>query len=316
MNGSARKPGLVLTDTDRELFRWLWMLRVTTLGQLRRAAYYQPDTGRVSSIHNVRKRLHRLWDKGYLRGDTLLETRERIYMLEEAALPALRDRYRIEQQRLYRPRGAQSLRQTHHALMVSECAVRFLESIRRSLIELASLPPLAMPFYHTHAVGNVHTKKHVERFVTQEDLDVPGQPKALRVRPDLVFGLAQDSASGKVGRLYFLEADRGTESPREVAEKLLAYHHYAQYRDPEDESRLLWQRYGSMRDYRVLLVAIDRRRSKALVRGLSSKPGFELVAVTDLDALKERNPVFDPIWTNALGSRRALARRTSPGDRS
>lgn len=306
-------PGLVLTDTDHELFRWLWMLRVLTLGQLRRAGYYQPEEDRVSSLHNVRKRLQRLWQKGYLHGDTLLETRERIYFLAERALPALRDRFDIEQQRLYRPAGRpQSLRQVHHALMVSECAVRVAESIRKSAIQLAALPPLGMPFYHTHAVGDVRKKRHVERFVTQEDLFLPSHAKPLRIRPDLVFALIQESSAGPVGRLYFLEADRGSESPREAAAKLLAYHHYAEYLDPLDSSRYLWQRYGEMRDFRVLLVTTDDRRAATLVRALSgnsSKPGFELVAVATVDAMKEQSLVFDPIWTNALGSERALARR-------
>ncbi len=232
-SGSRRPPGLVLTDTDHELFRWLWMLRVLTLGQLRRAGYYQPEEDRVSSLHNVRKRLRRLWQKGYITGDTLLETRERIYFLDEPALPALRDRYGIEQQRLYRPAGsAQSLRQIHHALMVSECAVTVAESIRKSAIQLVDLPPLGMPFYHTHAVGDVRQKKHVERFVSQENLDVAGFDKPLRIRPDLVFALNQNSMGSPVSRLYCLEADRGSESPREVAEKLRAYHHYAEYLDP------------------------------------------------------------------------------------
>lgn len=305
-----RSPGLVLTDTDHELFRWLWMLRVLTLGQLRRAGYYQPDEDRVSSLHNVRKRLRRLWQKGYIRGDTLLETRERIYFLDEPALPALRERYGIEQQRLYRPRGkAQSLRQVHHALMVSECAVRVAESIRKSAIQLADLPPLKMPFYHTHAVGNVRKKKHVERFVTQENLDLAGLDQPLRIRPDLVFALTQDSARGPVSRLYFLEADRGSESPREVAEKLRAYHHYAEYLDPLDSSRYLWQRYGAVRDFRVLMVTTDDRRAATLVRALKGQPGFELAAVATIDAVKEQNLVFGPIWTNAIGVNRALARR-------
>lgn len=316
-DGTTRRRGLVLTDTDHELFRWLWMLRVLTLGQLRRAGYYQPEEDRVSSLHNVRKRLRRLWQKGYIFGETLLETRERIYLLAEPALPALRERYGIEQQRLYRPSGrAQSLRQIHHSLMVSECAVRVAESIRKSAIQLADLPPFGMPFYHTHAVGDVRQKKHVERFVTQENLAVAGSEKPLRIRPDLVFALIQNSSGrlprDSVGRLYFLEADRGSESPREIAEKLLAYHHYAEYLDPRDSSRFLWQRYGAVRDFRVLLVTTDDRRASTLVHALSGKPGFELMAITTIEAVKDSNLVFDPIWTNALGPDRALARRLRP----
>ena len=67
------KKRLVLTARDVELFRWLWMLRVLTLGQLRRLGYYQPDTGQLSVLDNVRKRLKRLWDAGYFEGTRLLD---------------------------------------------------------------------------------------------------------------------------------------------------------------------------------------------------------------------------------------------------
>jgi hypothetical protein len=300
-----RRPGLVLTERDLQLFRWLWMLRVLTLGQLRRVGYYQPETGRCSSLHNVRKRLQRLWQAGYLTGDTVLETRERVYFLAEPALEPLRERFGVAQRRLYRPRGMETLRQVHHSLMVSECAVRVAESIRNSGMSLCDLPPLRMPFYHPHAVGNVRKKKHVERFVTQEDLRVPGHPKRLRIRPDLVFALAQGDAS----RLYFLEADRGSEAPREVATKQLAYHHYATAPDPNDPLRARWQRYGPMRDFRVLIVTTDDRRAAQLCGALRSKPGFELMAVSTIQSVTEENILFDPVWTNQRGRKRALARR-------
>ncbi len=67
-----------------------------------------------------------------------------------------------------------------------------------------------------------------------------------------------------------------------------------------------------MRDFRVLLVTTDDRRAATLVRALSEKLGFELAAITTIEAVKERNLVFDPIWTNAMGAGRALARRLPP----
>jgi hypothetical protein len=305
---------LVLTETDVELFRWLWMVRVLTLGQLQRVGYYQPETGNLSSLHNVRKRLQRLWRKGYLSGDTVLETRERIYFLAERALPALRRHHGIPQRRLYQPRGSGTWRQVHHSLMISECAVRVLESLRESDLELLDLAPLGMSFYHTHAVGDTSSKKHVERFISQADLDVPSQATPLRIRPDLVFALTKAQNEQEVARLYFLEADRGFESAREIAAKLLAYHHYATALDPADTSRYQWQRYGPVRDFRVLLVTSEQQRARSLVRSLKGKPGFELTAVASFDAVKEKNLVFDPIWTNAAGRGRALARgRALPG---
>lgn len=305
MDGDRKQRGLALTETDLVLFRWLWMLRVLTLGQLRRVGYYQSDTGNLSSFDNVRKRLRRLDEKGYVTGDILTETKERIYFLTEPALPALRGSCGIQQKRLYKPRGMETLRQIHHALMVSECAVRVLESIRESNLTLPNLPPLSSPFLHTHAVGNPRKKKHTERFVTQEDLRTSGGAQPLRIRPDLVFALAQ----GDTTRLYFLEADRGSESPREIAAKMLAYDRYVTYADPKEPSRLLWQRYGEVRDFRVLLVTTDDRRVANLTRSLQGKPGWELLSLATFDAVKENSMMFDPVWTNAYGEGRALARQ-------
>ena len=298
---------LLLTPGDIEVFRWLWMLRVMTLGQLRRVRYYQPKTGRLSVLDNVRKRLKRLRDGGYLIGDTYLDSKERIYYLGEQALPALRERYGIDQRRLYHPRFAVDL-QIRHPLLVSECAVRVTESIRRSPLTLPDLAPLWVPFIHTHAIGNPAKKRHVERFVSQDDIAVAGRSRPLRIRPDLVFALAQ----GNVSRLYFLEADRGSESPQEIAEKLLGYAHYQNAFEPSDPEKRRWQRYGAMRDYRVLFVTTDQRRVESLTTYLEQRPGFHLLALTSILAVKEKNMVFDPIWTNKAGPDRPLAKRPEP----
>ncbi len=300
-SGPRRSRRLVPTPTDVDLFRWLWMLRVLSLDQLRRLGYYQPKTGRLSSLDNVRKRLHRLWDKGYLVGNNLL-TRERIYFLGERALASLRDEYGIWQRRLYKPKGMETMGHVRHALLVSECAVRITEAVRRSTVQIPDLAPLGVPFYHTHAVGDPSKRKHVERFVTQEDLRVPGIPEAMCIRPDLVFALEKASGS----RLYLLEADRGSESPQEIALKQRGYFHYKQARDPQEPAHHLWQRYGLVRDFRVLFVTTTDRRIELLRHKLQDKPGFELLAFTTIDQLKEHNPVFDPIWTAHTGRTMAL----------
>ena len=299
----------MLTETDVDLFRWLWMLRVMTLGQLRRAGYYQPDTGRVSSLDNVRKRLRRLSQKGFLESDRLLDTRERIYLLAEPALFPLRERYDIVQRRLYKPQGLGTLRQVHHALLVSECAVQVVEALRDSSLETLNLRPLGVPFYYTHAVANPRQKRHVERFVTQEDIAVPGRAAPLRIRPDLVFALAQ----GSVARLYFLEVDRGSEGVAQIAEKQLGYHHYFEAPDPASPERKLWQRYGAVHDYRVLLVTTEARRVTTLVQQLRLQPGFGLMNFSTVGERQEQergeNFVHDPIWTNQYGTQRSLAKR-------
>ncbi len=301
-----RQKGLVLTPTDIELFRWLWMVRVMTLGQLRRVGYYQPGTGRLSSLDNVRKRLRRLCKGGYLQGDTLLDTRERIYMLGDRSLPALLDHCGIAQQRLHKPRGQETLRQVHHTLMVSECAVRMNESIRGTDIELAELLPLSMPFYDTHTVGNPSKKRHVERFVSQEDLHIPGYSKPFRIRPDLVFGLEKVATN----RLFFLEADRGSESPQRIAQKQLAYHHYCQASVPRDLPTRRWQCYGPFCHFRVLFITTTHRRIALLFQHLRSLPGAELFAFTTFEDLKGKSAIFAPIWRTQTGRSRPLLKDT------
>ena len=59
----------------------------------------------------------------------------------------------------------------------------------------------------------------------------------------------------------------------------------------------------------MLFVTTDDQRVKSLVRSLREQPGFELMAFSTADAVKEGNTVFDPIWTNVYGSGRVLARK-------
>jgi len=297
------KSGLILTAGDIEVCRWLWMLRVLTIEQIRRLRYFQADTGRLSSPDNIRKRLKRLWDAGFLAGDVLQATNERIYSLGEKGLEPLRVAYGLEQRRLYRPRSPETMQQLAHPLMVSECAVRFVESVRGSDVEIPDLAPLWIPFYHTHAVADTSRKKHTERYVTQEDLRVTGHPEPFRIRPDLVFALARGSA----WRLFFLEADRGSESVQEITLKQAGYAHLQAAPDPDQPAQRLWQRYGPARDFRVLFVTTTPRRVEVLRRQLAEQPGFELMAFSTLQEAQSRNVVLDPVWRRK-GDHRALMR--------
>jgi len=302
-------PGLVLTSTDLEIFRWLWMLRISTLGQIRRVHYFQQDSGgKLSAFDNVRKRLRRLMEAGYLTADTFLETKERIYMLGAKALPPLAERYGIVQSRLYEPRGNDTLTQIRHPLMVSEVATRLVESLRGSAVELVDLEPLVVPFVHTHAIADSTQKRHVDRFVSQFDLEVDGV--VLRIRPDLVFGL---KAEGRA-RLYFVEADLGSESSQQIAEKFRGYHAYRIAPDPQNRSNPCWRRYGAFEDFRVLFVTMTELRVKSLVRFLANRPGFELSAFSMLDAIKEQNMIFAGAWTSQQGTGRPLM-KDRPGVR-
>ena len=294
---------LHLTSGDLEVFRWLWMLRVLTLQQIRRLRYYQSATGQLSSADNVRKRLARLKHAGYLSADLLQTSKERLYFLAARGLAALRDHDGLDQKRLYKPRSAETLVQLQHPLMVSECAVRLVESLRGTAARTPTLPPLSLPFYHTHAVANPRARKHVERFVTQEDVWVPGRPDPYRIRPDLTFALATGSAA----RLFFLEADRGFEGLQELGRKLAGYAAYCHAPDPQAPECRLWQRYGQeFVDFRVLLVTTSARRITNLLRALADQPGRELAAFTTAAQLAEGNFVRDAIWTVGKGEERAL----------
>ena len=302
---------VLLTDGDIEALWWVWMLQVLTLDQIRRLRYFQEDTGKLTHPDNVRKRLSRVAKAGYLIGDELWEEhsrkRMRIYRIGSEALGPLRYHYGIEQTRVHRPKAQNVFRQVHHSLLVSECAVRIIESLRDSDFEVPRLPPVDVPFYQTHMVGNPRSKKHVERFVSQEDIWVPGSPKPHRIRPDLVFAL------GKQGgyRLFFLEADRGTESYPEIAEKQRGYFQYARTADPINPGKLLWQRYGKMRDFRVLFVTTSEKRIAGLRNALQEEPGFELAAFTTSEAVNTSNMVFDQIWVVPSNEQATLLRTES-----
>lgn len=304
MNPSSpsRRRQVILTPRDVEIFRWLWLLRLLTLGQIRRLGYYQPDTGRCSVLDNVRKRMRRLWDAGYLSGTRLIESKERIYTLAPSALEPLRESYDLDQQRLYQPK-LEAEAQLLHPLMVSECATRLVESLRGTTFALSSLRPVELPFVLTHTIGDANKRKHVERFLSQENLEVSGRDP-FRIRPDLVFGVEK---AGR-GRLYFLEADRGTESVQDVVEKQLGYHAYLSALDPEDPTRCLWQSYGEFRDFRVLVVTSTQRRRQSLINALKGQQGWELTAVTMISEFESRHPLFDPIWSNQQGDGRALVK--------
>lgn len=297
-----------LTQGDIEVFRWLWMLRLLTIGQIRRLRYYQPESGNLSAFDNVRKRLKKLADEGYLSGDTLLDTSERIYSLAEKALGPLREVYGIDQRRLFQPRGQESLTSLRHPLMVSEIATRIVESIRGTDYELADLEPLRCPFVHTHAIGDASKKRHVARFVSQCDLRTVGH--IWRIRPDLVFGIRSKEG---IGRLYFVEADRGFEAAQEIAEKLHGYHLYFHSPDEAQSGKKLWEKYGEFGDFRVLLVTTTGDRVRSLARATGSKPGGEMTAMTTLLALQEENALLAGIWTNAQGMERALLKSRNTG---
>ncbi|MEE4247007.1 MAG: replication-relaxation family protein [Kangiellaceae bacterium] len=297
---------VLLTEGDIEALWWVWMLQVLSLDQIRRLRYFQEETGKLSHPDNVRKRLSRLAKAEYLIGDELWEEysrkRMRIYRIGAAALPPLSYHFGVEQTRVHRPKAQNVFRQVHHTLLVSECAVRIVESLRGSDFEVPRLPPVEVPFYQTHMVGNPRSKKHVERFVSQEDIWVPTASKPHRIRPDLVFALGKEGAH----RLFFLEADRGTESHAEIAAKQKGYACYAKAPDPDDPRKYLWQRYGAMRDFRVLLVTTTERRIKGLRSSLQNEPGFELMAFTTEEQLQHSNMAMEAIWTVPNGEQHPL----------
>lgn len=296
---------LQLTEGDIETFWWVWLLRVLSLDQLRRLRYFQPETARLSSEDNVRKRLARLAQAGYMVSDRLHTTRERLYFLGEKALRPLRAYHGIDQQQLFRPRAGETLTQLLHPLLVSEIAVRLVESLRDTPdVNLMNLLPLELPFLHTHAIGNPRAKKHTERFVTQVDLRDPGNPEPLRIRPDLVFGLEVEESR----RLFFVEADRGFEGAPELARKQRAYAAYRDTLDSDDPQHYLWQRYGDFADFRVLVVTTTAKRIESLEKVMKREKGYDLVAFGTAEEVARENVVTGGFWQTGDGRRQSFLR--------
>ena len=287
---STTKP-LILTMKDIAIFRSLWMLRALKIDQIRRLHYFNKEKGTLTNEDNVRKRLARLARDEYLESDTLVASKQRVYFLADKGLKSLRQHAGIEQHRLYRP-SLDAFSQFHHPLLVSECATRIVECLRGTPLSLQAMAPLGIEFYHTHAVENPQSRKHVKRFVTQEDVFVLDRVKPLRIRPDLTFGIGDINTS----RLFFLEADRGFESSNDILEKQLGYHHFSHYHRPGDHDPLCWKRYGPFNDYRVLFITTTSRRIESLQKMLSKHDGFNIIAFTTENELKEKHLLFDPIW--------------------
>lgn len=299
---------LQLTFKDREIFLWLWMVRVTTIQQIRRTHYWQADTEKLSHVKNVETRLSRLQKAGYLNG-TLIQNEEtgkkqKIYLLAKPALRPLRIHYGIEQKELYDFRKSNAFEKIYHALWISECACRVVECLRGSDWELDTLQPIGVPFYHTYAIGNPRRRPPVERFVTQWDFRGPNG-KNYGIRPDLVFALKKGSFS----RLFFLEADRGFEGNAVISEKLEGYHYQEKHPHPEDGQKFLWRAYGNLSDYRVLFITTTDRRVENLTSSLKEVKGFHMTAFTTFKTTRSENMLFDPLWRVPDGSTRSLLKR-------
>ena len=284
-----------ITPDDRELFKLLFMWDVMTFDQVRRIRYYEPVSGRLTTARNVSSRLSRLTRARYLRGQWLNTTwgRRRGFVLGERSLLELRRVVpKIQQASLS---GRVPLHQIEHALMVTECACRLVESLRDcDDVEVPSLEPLGLPFYSAYTVGVPSARRHEHRFVTHHQ----------GVRPDLVFALRD--AVGRACRLFFVEVDRGTEGVAKIEQKLWAYSAYSTAADAPH------RHYGTdIDDIRVLFVASSRRRIHSIRDRLSSNPGFSLLAMAVAEDLfgSAKNFVLDPVWMVPDGSWRPLIRR-------
>lgn len=292
--GGARRQALQLTAGDDGLFRLLFMLGVMTVDHIRRTRYFQEDTGRVSVLENVCRRLKRLRDEHYLEvEDVFTEDRVRVltYRLGEAALPELHLRNPlITQRRVYRP-AERNAHQLLHALMVTECAVRVMESVRGSDLVTPPVGPLELPFYHARVVAEPSKRGALQRFATQHAVLVKGRRDM--VRPDLVFALERGSRA----RLFFLEADRGSEGHGDICRKVRAYDAFARHHLEHPGQRPLWSSYGDTVDsVRVLLVTSGETRLTRLLPVLADTPGGHLVRLATFDEVRKENVVLGLRW--------------------
>ena len=150
--------------------------------------------------------------------------------------------------------------------------------------------------YTSHMVENPRKKKHVERYITQEDVRMSGVSARFRIRPDLVFALDVDGAQ----RLYFLEADRGTEGRVQIEEKLTAYHHYA--------GTDRWRRYSAAGDFRVLIITTTPKRVESFLEAFVDHPARGRLAMATFEKIKEKNVVREGIWMLGNGEESPLVR--------
>lgn len=280
-----------LTPDDVALFRWLWQLRVGTLDQLHRLADWDPQTGTLTHADNSRKRWARLATAGYVVPEDASNNR-RAYALAEKGLWALSAADGRDQRCLYQRRDAKERGFLEHTLSITEGAVRVVEGVRPDLDLLAELEPLGMAFYTEKAVRNAAVQRPTERYVTCVDLVAGGQ--RFTIRPDLVLGLTRHAAT----RLYFFEADGGSERPPKLVEKLVGYAAF------QHQETARWRAlHPTVADFRVLLVTTTPRRVAALAASFQGQPGAALVRLTTWDRFRDptTNVVFDPIWERLEG---------------
>jgi hypothetical protein len=260
----------------------------------------------------VRARLARLREAGYLRAERVYDEERRnilAYRLADRALPELRNKNQaVTQREVYKP-PERTAHQLLHSLMVSECAVRVIESIRDSDLVAPALAPLGLPFYHARVVAEPGPRRSVQRFVTQDEVEIDG--RGYSIAPDLVFALRR----GERERLFLVEADRGGEGYSELQRKVRAYGAY---------ERSLCGRGGCkysdvVRDVRVLLVALSGVRIKGVLAHLAATatPGAELLRCAPLEIVRGANMVFDAPWLRlepdgSLASGPMMRRKTSP----
>lgn len=302
---------VLITSKDRELFTLLFMFRVMTIEQIRRIRYFDPKRGTCSAFDNVRKRLRRLWQAGFIKGswvyleseDARLEdTRHRAYILSRGAIPHLRRSIPNLTQTTISEKFP--LRTIDHSFLVSECGCRLLESARRPGIQLINLSPYGLPLYHSRVASATQGRMAKESFVTQDE--VWDGTSHLTIRPDLVFALQADLVRS---RLFFLEVDRGLESHQQLATKIRAYRQYR-------ENRMYSSYHKSIQDIRVLIATTSWERVSQLSSGLSNVPGFEILGMTTLEEIRKYSPdepenskpnmVASPIWLAPTGTKEPL----------
>jgi len=288
------RTGLQLTEGDVDVFELLFMLGVMSVDQIRRVRYFQPETGGLSVKGNVLKRLSRLRKGGYLRSEAVYTTGRKqilVYRLGDAGLQQLQVRNpRISQTRLYSA-PEKTAHQMLHALMVTDCAVRIIESLRSTDVTSPKIGPLALLFYHSRVVADPGERGALRRFATHHEMRFRGEDRT--IRPDLVFALQR----GKRARLFLLEADRGTEGYGQLEEKVRAYDAFSRvHLDNPPNAPLCTEYSDAIRDLRVLFVARSVNRIDGILRRLRDVPGIEMIRFTTKDHIMNSNMAFDAPW--------------------
>lgn len=273
----VKQSRLVLTDRDREIIRVVYQFRFLTSNQLTEKFF--------SSKSKADRRLRELFDHGYLdRIDrpTVSGKSELIYALWKKGAEILCAQHDLSKSELNWKSSRNNIRpdRIDHELEV----VSFHLAMDKSVKSTSSISWL---FWQD--------RREIVSNKTWDLLNA-GENKSgkLKLIPDAFFGL--QTPKGKT--VFFLELDRGTESPRVFRQKLLIYQIAFE--------RGLIQKETGLKAFRVLIIVPHEQRLKVLLNPANTNYPL-LFWSTPIENLRRQNILTESIWVHAKSEGNVVA---------